>query len=151
MIDATYFGKLAASSFNGSSRRPTIYTLCAPFSARAVAIIFPIPGRGYRLCQQLARTVCERRLCGSSIGMRTCASPCDDGYKAIYVEQVIYPEGATVKPGRRHAGAVGNEPAARGFELQSDDKLRRGKYSKRQALTIPYLKDHEKGKNKPTR
>ena len=49
MIGATYFGYLAASSFNGSSRRPTMYILCAPFSARAVAIIFPIPSRGYRV------------------------------------------------------------------------------------------------------
>ena len=84
--------------------------------------------------------------------MRTCASPCDDGYKAIYVEQVIYPKGATyVKPGGRHAEAVGNEPAARWFKLQSDDKLRRCKHSKKQAWIIPYLKDHENGKKKPTR
>ena len=48
MIGATYFGKLAASSSNGSFRRPTMYILCAPFSARAVAIIFPIPRKGYR-------------------------------------------------------------------------------------------------------
>ena len=84
--------------------------------------------------------------------MRTCASPCDNGYKAIYIEQVIYPKGATcVKPGRRHAEAVGDEPAAGGFESQSDDKLRRCKHSRKQTCTIPYLKDHENGKNNPTR
>ena len=49
VIGATYFGNLAASSFNGSSRRPTTYILCAPFSARAVAIIFPIPSRAFGL------------------------------------------------------------------------------------------------------
>lgn len=69
--------------------------------------------------------------------MRTCASPCDDGYKAIYVEQVIYPNGATyVEPGGWHAEAVGSEPAARGFELQSDDQLRRCKHSEKQVCTI---------------
>ncbi len=43
--------------------------------------------------------------------MRTCPSPSDDGYKAVYIEEVIYPQGTVyVKHSRRHAEVMGNEP-----------------------------------------